>query len=99
MTDESELDFGLLSPELQGLAPFISKYGEGDDLVREELLSGAPADELARIITATDPHWDSINEFLNENMEEIGPRQDLAVALDAFAQAALEAQTELESRQ
>jgi hypothetical protein len=29
-------------------------------------------------------------------MDEIGPRQDLAIALDGFSQAAMEARNELE---
>ena len=99
MADGTELDYSLLPGELQGLASLIAKYGEGDDVRRGELLSRASAEELAEITAATGPHWESINAFLDDNMEEIGPSQDLALALDAFAQAAMEAQDELEGRQ
>jgi len=44
-------------------------------------------------------HWDAINAFLDENVAaDPGPLQDVALALDAFSQAALEARSELEGR-
>ena len=94
----SELDFSLLSDDLQPLAPLIAKYAEGDDAGRADLLANAPMDELRELSTAADPHWVAINAFLNDNMEEIGPRQDMALALDGFSQAAMEARSELEGR-
>lgn len=92
------LDFSLLPDDLQPLAPLIAKYAESDDAERAELLANASTDELRELSTAADPHWDVINAFLNDNMEEIGPRQDLALALDGFSQAAMEAGSELEGR-
>ena len=97
MTDDT-LDFSLLPEDLQPLAPLIAKYAEGDDVDRGELLANASTDELRELSTAADPHWDAINGFLDKNMEEIGPRQDLAMALDGFSQAAIEAKYELEGR-
>ncbi len=94
----SELDFSLLPDDLQPLAPLIAKYAEGDDAERADLLAIASTEELGELSTAADPHWDEINAFLNENMEEVGPRQDLALALDGFSQAAMEAGSELEGR-
>jgi hypothetical protein len=94
MADDTALDFSLLPEDLQPLAPLIAKYAEGDDVERSELLERASAEELRELSAATAPHWDAINAFLDENMEEIGPRQDIAVALDAFAQAAMEAGAE-----
>ena len=58
----------------------------------------ASNDELQAMSTAASPHWDAINAYLDENMTPPGPRQDVAVALDSFAQAAIEAQLELERR-
>ena len=98
MADDTALDFSLLPAELQPLAPVIARYAESDDVERSESLGKASSDELRRLSTAADPHWDAINAFLDENMEQIGPRQDLAVALDAFSQAAMEAGGELEDR-
>ncbi len=84
--------------DLQPLAPLIAKYAEGDDADRGDLLANASTDELRELSTAANPHWDAINAFLNDNMEEVGPRQDLALALDGFSQAAMEAGSELEGR-
>ena len=88
---DDDLDFSLLPTELQHLAPLIAKYSESDDADREAIVGAASPEELRELVAATEPHWDAINAFLDANMEEIGPRQDLALALDAFAQAALEA--------
>ena len=98
MTDDTALDFSLLPEDLQPLAPFIAKYAESDDVERSELLGNASPDELRELSVAANPHWDAINAFLDQNMEQIGPKQDLALALDAFSQAAMEAGAELEGR-
>jgi hypothetical protein len=99
MPDHNALDFSLLPPDLRPLAPLIEKYAASDDVERSELLAGAPTDELRRLGLATNSQWDAINAFLDENMAQIGPRQDIATALDAFSQAAMEAVGELKSRQ
>jgi hypothetical protein len=98
MADETALDFSLLPDDLQPLASLIAKYAQSDDVERSELLANASTDELRELSTAANPHWDKINAFLNENMEQIGPVQDLALALDGFSQAAMEAGGELEGR-
>ena len=99
MTDDAELDFSLLPDDLQALATLIARYAAGDDAERSDLLANASTDDLRALSTAVDPHWDAINAFLDANMEEIGPRQDLAIALDGFSQAAMEARDELEGRE
>jgi len=99
MTDDAELDFSLLTDDLQPLAILIARYAERDDADRSDLLARASIEDLRVLSTAADPHWDAINAFLDANMEEIGPRQDLAIALDGFSQAAMEAGTELEGRE
>src|SRR6266567_6899830 len=98
MAEETELDFSLLSDHLQHLAPLIARYAEGDDADRSDLLARASTDDLRVLSTAADPHWDAINAFLDDNMEFPGPRQDLAIALDGFSQAAMEARGVLEER-
>jgi hypothetical protein len=99
MADDTELDFSLLPDDLQSLATLIATYAESDDADRSDVLANASTDDLRALSTAADPHWDAINAFLEANMDEIGPRQDLAIALDGFSQAAMEARIELEGRE
>jgi cell division protein FtsI/penicillin-binding protein 2 len=95
-----ELDFSLLPEELQPLAPLISRYAESDDVDRSEVLENASDDELRELSEAPAAHWDAINAFLDENVaSDPGPRQDVALALDSFSQAAMEARYALEERQ
>ena len=95
-----EVNFSLLPAELQPLAPLISRYAESDDVERSDLLENASDDDLRELAEAPSAHWDAINAFLDENVEaEPGPRQDVALALDSFSQAAMEARYELERRQ
>ena len=97
MTDG--LDFSLLPEELQGLTAFISRYGESDDADRSELLENASDEELRQLSEAPATHWDAINAFLDENVaSDPGPRQDVALALDSFSQAAMEARFALKER-
>jgi hypothetical protein len=97
MTDGA-LDFTLLPNELQPLAPLIMRFAESDDVGRSILLTDASDDDLREIVTSTNPHWAAINAFLDEHMSPPGPEQDVALALDAFAQAAMEADGELRRR-
>jgi hypothetical protein len=92
---EAEPDFTLLPDELQPLAPLIRKYAVADDVERSEQLSNASTNELRELSVAAEPHWDAINAYLDENMSPPGPRQEMALALDSFSQAAMEARLEL----
>lgn len=97
MTDE--LDFSLLPEALQPLAPLISRYAESDDVDRSELLENASDAELRELSDAPAAHWDAINAFLDENVAaDPGPAQDVALALDSFSQAAMEARYTLQER-
>jgi hypothetical protein len=92
-----ELDFSLIPDELLQLAPLISRYAESDDANRSELLEQASDADLRELSRAPDDHW--INAFLDENVTaDPGPAQDVALALDSFSQAAMEAKYELERR-
>jgi len=94
-----ELDFGLLPGELRDLAPLIARYAESDDVDRSELLENASNEELRELSEAPAAHWDAINAFLDEHVAaEPGPRQDVALALDSFSQAAMEARYALDQR-
>ena len=99
MAEEREMDFSLLPADLRELAPLIARYAESDDTDRSGLLADASTDDLRVLSTAADPHWDAINAFLDENMEPPGPGQDLALALDSFSQAAMEARDALQERE
>ncbi len=93
------LDFSILPEELRPLAPLIGAYAEADDVGRSELLEQASDEEPRELTEAPDGHWDAINAFLDENVEaEPGPAQHVALALDSFAQAAMEAKYELDAR-
>jgi hypothetical protein len=76
----------------------IRRYAVADDIARSALVAAASSDELQAMSCAASPHWDAINVYLGENMTPPGPRQDVALALDSFAQAAIEAHLELEQR-
>lgn len=98
MPDE-RFDLSLLPDGLRHLAPLIARYAESDDADRLELVENASDDELRELSEGPVAHWDTINAFLDENVEaEPGPRQDVALALDSFSQAALEARHALEER-
>jgi len=95
-----QLDFSLLPDDLRPLAPLISRYAESDDADRSELLERASDADLRELSQAPEGHWDAINAFLDENVAaDPGPAQDVALALDSFSQAAMEAKDELESRE
>ena len=89
-----DLDFTLLPQELQPLAELIARFGESDDVGRTILLTNASDEDLRDLVESARPRWDAINRYLDENMSPPGPRQDVALALDGFAQAAMEARGE-----
>ncbi len=90
--DGIEVDLTLLPDDLRPLAPLIRRYAAGDDVERGELLAAATPEERAELERAAQPHWDAINAYLDAHIERPGtPEQDVALVLDAFAQAAMEA--------
>jgi cell division protein FtsI/penicillin-binding protein 2 len=96
---DDQLDFTLLPSELQPLGPLITRYAESDDVDRAAALANASDQELRALSDGPSLHWDAINTFLDENIaEDPGPHQDVALALDSFSQAALEAKLELDQR-
>ena len=93
------LDFSLLPDELRHLGPLITRYAESDDVERSRLLEAASDEELRELSRAPAEHWDAINAYLDENVRASpGPRQEVALALDSFSQAAMEARFDLERR-
>jgi hypothetical protein len=96
---DDQLDFTLLPSELQHLGPLIARYAESDDADRAATLASASDRELRALSDGPSRHWDAINAFLDENVAgDPGPLQDVALALDSFSQAALEAKLELDRR-
>ena len=94
-----QLDFTLLPSELRHLGPLIATYAEGDDVHRAAILANAPDEELRALSDGPSQHWDAINAFLDEHAAgDPGPLQDVALALDSFSQAAMEAKLELDRR-
>ena len=94
-----ELDFSLLPDDLRHLGPLIARFSESDDVERANLLEAASDGDLRELVEATNGRWDAINAFLDEHVAAgPGPYQDVALALDAFAQAAMEAGFELDRR-
>lgn len=96
MTDDLDLDFSLLPLDLRPLAPLMPRYAQSDDVIRSQLLADASTTDLQDLVSAAAPHWSAINAFLDSNMDPPGPSQDLALALDSFSQAAMEAAFELD---
>jgi hypothetical protein len=97
---DDALDLSLLPAELQHLGPLIARYRESDDVERGRLLDRASDDELVELAGAPAADWPAINAFLDEHVAgPPGPLQDLALALDSFSQAALEARFVLAARE
>ena len=95
----ANFDADLLPKRLRPLARLIAAYAESDDRLREELLEHATNDELAELRDAPAALWPEINGFLDRWVASPpGPYQDLALALDSFAQAAMEAAFALQRR-
>ena len=84
---------------LQHLGPLVAWYAESDDADRSAILANASDEELLALADAPSLHWDAINAFLDEHVAgDPGPLQDVALALDSFSQAAMEAKLELDRR-
>jgi len=96
---DDDVDLSLLPDELRRLAPLIERYAESDDVARGELLEHASDGELQELTAAPGASWPAINAFLDAHAAgEPGPLQDVALALDSFSQAALEARFVLDAR-
>ena len=89
-----DLDFTLLPQELQPLAELIARFGESDDVEGRSCSTDALDEDLRDLVEGARPRWNASYRYLDENMSPPGPRQDVALALDGFAQAAMEARGE-----
>ena len=96
---DDQLDFTLLPSDLQHLGPLVARYAESDDVDRAAILANTSDEELRALADAPSLHWDAINAFLDEHVAaDPGPLQDVALAMDSFSQAAMEAKLELDRR-
>ena len=98
--DGIPVDLGLLPDDLRPLADLIRRYSVGDDVEGSKRLEAASSDELQQLVDAVTPHWDGINAYLDEHMDETGtPEQDVALVISGFAERAAEARFALEERE
>lgn len=95
--DGTEVDLSRLPSDLQPLVPLVRQWATGDDEERSQRLASASSGELQELQKAVEPHWDSINAYLDQNITSDEPYE--AIALDGFAQAAMEAASVLEERE
>src|SRR5690242_17969494 len=94
--DGVPVDLSRLPDELQYLVPLIRRWAESDDVVRGEELERAGDEELRELAAAPSGKWDAMNRYLDENITGDEPYE--AIVLGSFAEAALEAQLELDRR-
>ena len=94
---DDQLDFTLLPSELQHLGPLIARYAESDDVERSADLANATDEELRALSDGPSLHWDAINAFLDEHVAG-DPGPPVALALDSFSHAAMEAKLGLDRR-
>jgi hypothetical protein len=79
---------------LQGLAPWLQRFGISDDIERDAVLNRASTDELLALVKAVTPDiFDQINQFLDQTLDAAD-----AVPFGDLAQAAMEAKLELKRR-
>ena len=79
---------------VRALWPLVLRYGESDDVLREEILNVASDNELTELVSLVDkPVMQAIFRYLDlvDNAEEATP-------YDALAQAAMEAEMLLRRR-
>lgn len=91
-----EVDLTRLPPDLQRLGPLIRQWAAGDDEERAQRLTATSTEELQRLRDAPQNLWDSINAYLDANVQGAEPYE--AIVLGSFAEAAMEAAAELDDR-
>jgi hypothetical protein len=91
---EETVDYGELPAVFHSLIDLLEKWDETDDDERSERLARASRAELRQLVAAVEPHFESINRYLDGFGET--PLPESAIALGALAEAASEAQLLLE---
>jgi hypothetical protein len=88
-------DFSDLPAQFHNLVPLIERWAESDDADRDALLDEASDSELMDLVSAVDPRFKQINEYL-DSFE--GTPTESATALGTLAECAAEAQLKLSQR-
>lgn len=78
---------------LKGAWRLVLRWGESDDVDREQLVGSASDKELTALIEAVNPLFPAINAYLDETGDA-----EHAVPYGDLAQAAMEAQFEMDRR-
>jgi hypothetical protein len=92
-------DLTELPPEFQHLAPLIREWAECDDDVRSDLVNlvtEASVLSIRKLVQSVAPLFDQITRFLNSFGE--GSLPEAAIALQALAECAAEAQIAMKDR-
>jgi hypothetical protein len=89
-------ELAALPAEFRGLIPLIRKWAECDDDVRSDLVREASDLSLRQLIQTVSPFFETINKFLSSFGEH--PLPEAAIALQALAECAAEAQICMKDR-
>ena len=89
------LDRRQLPEDLRELFPLLNEWGKADDLQRSDLIEDAESAALEELVKRGQPMLTRISEYLGQPDVQ---QSDMTSALDAFAQAVLEAEQELQNR-
>ena len=79
---------------LQRARPLVLQWGESDDLVRSRLVEAASDEELRSLVQNVRPLYPAVNAYLDQTGDA-----ERAVPYGDLAQAAMEAQFEVDRRQ
>ncbi len=95
VVDGFRFDPAKVAPELRRLLPLLRKWASGDDEQRSNAIESASDDDLRKLAKAVTPELAAIDALIDSEGE---PLSDEALHLGHLAEAALEAQQELETR-
>jgi hypothetical protein len=88
-------DYTILPEAFHRLIPLFKKWGQTDDDKRSQRLARAARAQLRKLVAEVEPHFHSINRYLDDFGAE--PIPAAAIVLGALAEAASEAQILLNS--
>ena len=91
---DEDVDLTALPAVFHDLIPLIERWAIGDDVGRDEAMQAASYDELHVLVATVKPRLGSINEWL-----DLSDSDEVAPYLGWLAEASVEAQMDLESRQ
>lgn len=89
-------DFGDLPKEFGHLIPLMQSWARSDDAERSEILARASNARLTRLVNQVEPHFASINRYLDSFQD--GALSESAATLGTLAECTTEAQLLLARR-